>query len=452
MDAYSRGRPIRWFFFVWAGFVYLWGLLAMWGLNPKTLSLLAQCQGFGLPQNPCTPRGFLALLTVDPTATLAVTALMALYVALLSRGLAGDIPRRALWPYFAVQGLLVSAIFLVGHQQTVAFSLYLALTLAAISVFRRAGAVIAVAAGCIALFLLADAASGTLPAQIDWRTYLLATDYPAVMLFVVGYLVLYAQQAQDQAHRAAAHAELAAAHAQLERAHAELVVSAARIEELTLAAERQRLARDLHDTLAQGLAGVIMQLQAANARLSSGRHEQAHDAVRQAMACARATLTDARGAIDDLRATSVPEQDLPEVIKDNIRRVMSATGIACCCDVELLASLPATLADQAVRAIMEGVTNVARHARATRLWVSVTHEGTDVAVEVRDDGIGFDPATMAITSGHYGLLGVRERARAAGGELIIDSAPGAGTLLHLRLPLSRDCDGQRDRYDGRVSR
>ncbi len=170
------------------------------------------------------------------------------------------------------------------------------------------------------------------------------------------------------------------------------------------------------------------------------------------MACARATLTDARGAIDDLRATSVPEQDLPEVIKDNIRRVMSATGIACCCDVELLASLPATLADQAVRAIMEGVTNVARHARATRLWVSVTHEGTDVAVEVRDDGIGFDPATMAITSGHYGLLGVRERARAAGGELIIDSAPGAGTLLHLRLPLSRDCDGQRDRYDGRVSR
>src|SRR5579885_3613134 len=120
---------------------------------------------------------------------------------------------------------------------------------------------------------------------------------------------------------------------------------------------------------------------------SRGCHEQAHDAVRQAMACARATLTDARGAIDDLRATSVPEQDLPEVIKDNIRRVMSATGIACCCDVELLASLPATLADQAVRAIMEGVTNVARHARATRLWVSVTHEGTDVAVEVRDDGI-----------------------------------------------------------------
>lgn len=192
---------------------------------------------------------------------------------------------KVLWPYFALQGALVFAVSLVARQQTVTLSLYLALMLAAISLFRHAGAVLAAAGGCIALFVLAGAANGTLPTRVDWRTYLLATDYPPLILFVVGYLLLYAQHVQDQAHRAAAHADLAATNAQLEQAHAQLVVSTARIEELTLLAERQHLARDLHDTLAQGLTGVIMQLQAANARLATGRYERAHGV--PSMACAR---------------------------------------------------------------------------------------------------------------------------------------------------------------------
>jgi NarL family two-component system sensor histidine kinase YdfH len=444
----SRGRPIRWFFLVWAGLAYLWGIMGMWGVNPKTLSLLEQCEGFGLPQNPCTPGGFVALFSVDPLASVAFTALLAFYVVLLWQGLAGSIPGRLLWPYLALQGALVFAVSLVARQQTVTLSLYLALLLAAISLFRRTGAVLAAAGGCIALFLLAGATSGTLPARVDWRTTLLGTDYPALILFVVGYLLLYAQHIQDKAHRAAAHADLAATHAQLEQAHAQLVASAARIEELTLLAERQRLARDLHDTLAQGLTGVIMQLQAANARLATGRYERAHEAVQQAMACARVTLADARGAIDDLRAPQPPARDLPALIQEDILRLVSATGVVCSCEVDALACLPAALADQACRAIREGVSNVVRHARATSVWISALREGAAVIIEIRDDGIGFD-AAAADAPGHYGLVGLRERARSAGGDLVIRTARGAGTTLRLRIPcVAGDAGGAIDPVAG----
>ncbi|MCL4393948.1 MAG: ATP-binding protein [Chloroflexi bacterium] len=102
--------------------------------------------------------------------------------------------------------------------------------------------------------------------------------------------------------------------------------------------------------------------------------------------------------------------------------------------------MPATLSDDAkecvVRAVREGLTNIAQHARAQQVWIEAKSEGAALAIDVRDDGRGFDLAS--IPPGHYGLLGIRERARLAGGELQVASSPNGGTSLRLRLPIGED--------------
>jgi NarL family two-component system sensor histidine kinase YdfH len=87
-----------------------------------------------------------------------------------------------------------------------------------------------------------------------------------------------------------------------------------------------------------------------------------------------------------------------------------------------------------MRAVREGLTNVARHAQAAQVWVRVVCRDQMLAVEVQDDGIGFEPPALTTRAGHYGLTGLREQARLAGGALDVTSAPGAGTTIRLCIP------------------
>jgi NarL family two-component system sensor histidine kinase YdfH len=250
-------------------------------------------------------------------------------------------------------------------------------------------------------------------------------------LFVVVYVVLYGRQAQARAHAQQLLAEL-------ESAHLQLAEYAARVEELTLTSERQRMARELHDTLAQGLAGLILQLEAANAHLANGHTERAQSITQQAVSRARATLADARRAIDDLRAGQTAPRALDQALRDQAAHFSDATGIPCALDMSLPPDLPDVASEYAVRAVTEGLTNIARHSQARHARVRVAADEKDLIVEVSDDGRGFDPA--AIPTGHYGLLGLRERARLAGGNLEINSTRGSGTTLRLRLARSTQHD------------
>ncbi|HXT35834.1 MAG TPA: sensor histidine kinase [Chloroflexota bacterium] len=255
-----------------------------------------------------------------------------------------------------------------------------------------------------------------------WLRFWLKSDYVVLILFAVGYLLLYVQQlrVQDQLRVAAVH-----------------------IEQLTLLTERQRLARELHDTLAQGLAGVLMQLQAANARLTNGRYERAGDAIQQAMVDVRAALTESRYAIDDLRIAETEGPALIQAVHEAIKHFTTATGIACGADLEALISLSGPPADHILRAVREGLTNVARHARTGQAWVRAERREATVVIEIGDDGVGFDPETIIGQAGHYGLLGLRERARLAGGRLDLMSAPGAGTIIRFSVPRFGDMEAAR---------
>ena len=325
--------------------------------------------------------------------------------------------------FLVAQSVLVFIITLFPRDLSIILSLYPALLGIAVGMVREKRHIVAIIVVwlCLAtLNLVLVLGVAILP------TWLLFA--PPLTLFVVIYVVLYGRQVEARERAQTLLRDL-------EAAHRELADYAARVEDLTLAAERQRMARELHDTLAQGVAGLILQLEAVDSHLAAGRTERAQGIVQQAMGRARATLADARQAIGDLRKTQLSAPDLTSALRDETAHFTDATGIPCALDSALPDLLSNELCEHVLRAVAEGLTNVARHAQARHVWVSVQEVEDWLVVEVRDDGVGFDPVAALARAGHYGLIGLRERARLVGGTLDIASRPGDGTRLTLRLPL-----------------
>jgi NarL family two-component system sensor histidine kinase YdfH len=184
-----------------------------------------------------------------------------------------------------------------------------------------------------------------------------------------------------------------------------------------------------------------LQLGVANAHLAERQPEIAQEIMQQTLASARETLANARSAIDDLRVTGSSAADLAEAVQEEMRCFAVATGIPCASELELLAQVAPAHAEHILRAISEGLRNIAQHAQARHAWVRATSDKNLLMIEVGDDGIGFDPALVARQDGHYGLLGLRERARLIGGQLALLSAPGQGTRVQLQVPESEEQEG-----------
>jgi NarL family two-component system sensor histidine kinase YdfH len=244
------------------------------------------------------------------------------------------------------------------------------------------------------------------------------------LIFVAIYVILFTRQAEANTRARELLAELEAANKQLSD-------YAAQVEDLTLATERQRMARELHDTLSQGLAGLILQLEAVDAHLASQRVERGRTILQQSMEKARGTLAEARQAIDNLRRPL--EYDLVEMVRREAEHFSSSTGITCEPQIDLKLDVPEAVAEAAGKAVSEGLTNIARHAQAKIVTLRMSEESKGLEIKICDDGVGFDPE--AVQAGHYGLVGMRERVRLAGGSLEVQSAPNKGTCVKISFPL-----------------
>jgi len=167
--------------------------------------------------------------------------------------------------------------------------------------------------------------------------------------------------------------------------------------------------------------------------LSRNQNERAQKIILQAMSRARTTLADARRAIDDLRKNEV-ELDLESTVRAEAERFTTATGIPCELNLEIVSRIPEPIAYHVLKIVSEGLTNIARHAHAKNVSLQLEANNGSLEIVIEDDGSGFD-VHQQNKSGHYGLIGMRERARLAGGTLDVVSQPGQGTTLKLRLPL-----------------
>ena len=205
-------------------------------------------------------------------------------------------------------------------------------------------------------------------------------------------------------------------------------------QELATINERNRIAREIHDTLAQGLAGIIVQLQAADAWM--GRElDRSREALRQATELARSSLQEARRSVWDLRPEGLQRAGLAGAIRDELARVRERSGIRTSLRLRGLRgrSLPAQLEVTVFRIVREAVGNAVRHGSPTEVTVQLSWRHGRLQVVVADDGRGFDPSGPS-RQGSFGVTSMRERAACAGGELALDSRPGGGTRVVLAVP------------------
>ncbi len=323
-----------------------------------------------------------------------------------------------------VGSVLVMSYF--SRNANIILGLYLALMMEALDLLKQTRLVATAIMLCLVLFFLS--------LRVVTTGFGFGLNLVPPLLFVGSSLILYTQQVSTHRRTQALLRELEETHADLKTTHAQVAAYALRVEELTIEAERQRLARELHDTQAQGLTGLILQLEAIDMHLGHQHYERAREIVEQARTRARATLTDVRRAIDDLRAGGISPSDLSEAVQEEIDHCTTTTGLHCMVDLAALRMVPAPLCEYALRAIIEGITNITRHAQASQAWIGTRTSENMVVIEVRDNGKGFDPGVAAKMVGHYGLLGLRERALLAQGSFEVLSAPGTGTLLRFCLP------------------
>lgn len=199
--------------------------------------------------------------------------------------------------------------------------------------------------------------------------------------------------------------------------------------------ERNRLAREIHDTLAQGLAAIALQLESVDALLEAGAEgERARPSVARALALTRANLEEARRSVLDLRAASLEGQTLALALAALARETtLEGGGQVECQIIGGGRPLPARVEAGIYRIAREALTNITRHAAARRARLRLTLKPDVAWLVIEDDGRGFDAAT--IPDERFGLLGMAERARLLGGELHVATAPGDGVRVEATIPL-----------------
>jgi signal transduction histidine kinase len=202
--------------------------------------------------------------------------------------------------------------------------------------------------------------------------------------------------------------------------------------------ERNRMAREIHDTLAQGLAATSVQLRLAKKHSAQHPNGEAQyiDAAQQLV---RQSLEEARNSIWNMRSQVLEKNDLAGALEGILKQLSVGSGVETAFAVTGHARrLAPVVENNLLRVGQEAITNASRHAQAGRIAVNVDFAEAQFRLRVSDDGRGFDAAAPPPGRGGFGLVGMRERAAQLKGELDIRSAPGRGTDICLSVPLSSE--------------
>lgn len=200
--------------------------------------------------------------------------------------------------------------------------------------------------------------------------------------------------------------------------------------------ERARMAREIHDTLAQGFVGISSQLDAVALAMPEER-SKARQYLDLARKMARHSLTEARRSVMDLRASVLEGQDLAAALHSGALIWTAGSGVEVHVDVTGASNgLPPEYEQHLLRIAQEAVTNVLKHAKASQVWVKLHTEARRLYLRIIDNGRGFEQEDVfSSLAGHFGVIGMRERAERLGGEMHLKSHPGEGTQVEVTVPL-----------------
>jgi len=205
--------------------------------------------------------------------------------------------------------------------------------------------------------------------------------------------------------------------------------------------ERNRMAREIHDTLAQGFSGIILQLEAAEQTLG-GEASAAERHLNQARSLARKSLAEARRSVWNLRPQALEQVSLVEALKQEADKFSQSVGVSAKFNVfGVRRDLQPDLETVLLRIGQESLTNVRKHAKATEVEINLTFDEAAVEMSIRDNGVGFKSVAASGDEkkrGAFGLISMRERARGLGGMLEVQSRRGKGTLVRVVIPTSKE--------------
>ncbi|MCU0537753.1 MAG: response regulator [Hydrococcus sp. Prado102] len=207
-----------------------------------------------------------------------------------------------------------------------------------------------------------------------------------------------------------------------------------RIQEMAAIEERNRIARDIHDSLGHSLTALNVQLQAA-ASLFATDPTQAQPFLSQAQRLAATAMQDVRQSVRTLREDEGAEQPLEDAIASVAEEFRQVTGIAPTVHLHLVEPVPSSASKTLYRAIQEGLTNIAKYAKATQVQIQLVKTGDRVCLTLKDNGKGFSCDRQ--TNG-FGLQGMQERVAALNGNFRLTTEPGAGCQIEVEIPLSEE--------------
>jgi len=364
---------------------------------------------------------FSAADSFDLPKTAILVGLGLLYVAIGTAGTRlfdrlASVPAWLL--YFGLETLLAMVILLFGSFYGSFWIITLPLVSQSVSALPRRWSLLVCAFVVAFGFTLPMGLIGGWSSTFENTLFFLAA---AVFVALFSEIAVRERKVRAEVERLAK--ELAQANEQLRR-------HAAQAEELATVKERNRLAREIHDSLGHYLTVINVQLEAA-AAVFSGDPQKSVEAIHKAQSLAREGLADVRRSIASLRASPADDRPLPEALEALVAECRTAGLVA---GLEISGS-PRRLAAQAERALFraaqEGLTNVRKHARASRCDVRLDFGDDCTRLTILDNGVG--PAVDDEPQG-FGLLGVRERAELLGGTVHAEAAPGSGFRLEVEIP------------------
>jgi len=306
--------------------------------------------------------------------------------------------------YFGAQALILGLLFLLGSNNSDAFNflfLILCIHIAVVSPARVAALWITLCFGMVSLITLATRGAEGIYAVVFYSITFLVSGF-------FGYTIQQVERERDRNQRLVE----------------ELQVTQRKVQELAVVEERNRLARDLHDSVKQQVFAISMQLGAARALLEEG--DQAYGPVTEAERLAKQAGAELTTLIRELRPPSLESKTLAMALREYVTEWSRQNGIAADLKVDGVSASPLPGDETLFRVAQEALANVARHSQAHHITVELAHQGDEIALVIEDDGAGFD---MDRVEKGVGLDSMRERLEAIGGRLDISSQTSSGTKI-----------------------
>jgi len=257
------------------------------------------------------------------------------------------------------------------------------------------------------------------PIKPDLLTWKLTSAFSFAMALVFVFLLVDALLAERQSRE------------KLSKAHEQLRQYALRIEDQATLQERNRIAREIHDSLGHTLTAQSIQLDSALLLLSSDTEKTGQFLKAAKQLCTQA-LQEVRQSVAILRSDPLQEQSLESAIANLVNEFRTTTTIQPECTINLSQPLPSKVNTTVYRIVQEALTNITRHSEATAVIIQLVQQGQMLYLLVKDNGKGFNPLQ---NSTGFGLQGMRERTAALGGKFNLISQPGTGCLVTAKIPL-----------------